>query len=92
MGILSKRDKQSQNNPGEHKPKGIDVLFALSRRNEQRMTELESKLSTIRRDLNRLDRMVYRETEAPEDAEVKRRVNEYGSFYVPPPYKHLFGR
>ncbi len=62
----SNEKAKSQTVPGEDKLKGLDVLFAHLRRLERRTTEVESKVSTNRRDINRIDRKGYREAEAKE--------------------------
>lgn len=58
---LSENKEESQQPRAERQPKQADVLFARVRKLEQRTTYLEAQLSTVRRDLNRVDRQVYRQ-------------------------------
>ncbi len=87
MDVLSKLKGKSQNVPVEHKPKELDVIFAHLRRLERDMNESQSKVSTLRRDINRLDRMVYRQAEPSGEPPTKEPV---APSYIPEPYRYLF--
>ena len=61
----SKDTQISQTHTGDLPHTHEDRLYALARKLGQRVTELESITSTLRRDLNRVDRKVYRADELP---------------------------
>lgn len=57
-------DKRS-NDTRESVDSRFNSFYARQRRLEQRIAELELALSTIRRDVNRIDRKLYRQKDAP---------------------------
>jgi hypothetical protein len=59
----SKKQEKSQSPNVNRGDTTRDTIFALLRRIEARVSELETNVSTLRRDLNRIDRKVYRESE-----------------------------
>ena len=74
---LSKKKEISQTPAIEPRPVKGDTVFALLRRLGARLSAVEQNMSTIRRDLNRLDRKVYRE---PEEAA---KIDNLGSGAAP---------
>jgi hypothetical protein len=66
FGKKSKDPAESQNKPDDKQPGNrSDTLFAVYRRLEQRLAYVEEKVSTLRRDLSRIDKKVYREEATP---------------------------
>ena len=95
MNIL-RRQQSKSNHKGqtpsgdEHRPKtkDDDRIYALLRRLGQKVSQLESEVSTIRRDLNATRRKVYREDGSPliKEEPVGKRVDEPGGIVFPLPY------
>jgi hypothetical protein len=56
----SKTAKESQNNSSKERGSDLDRLYAVMRRMAQRIAQLETQLSTVRRDVNRIDKKIYR--------------------------------
>lgn len=61
---LSKRENARQTSPSKNGDTHAGTLWAICRRLQTRVTELESQTATMRRDINRIDRKGYREAEA----------------------------
>ncbi len=81
---LSKRENARQTNKPTNGDTHAGTLWAICRRLQARVTELESQTATNRRDINRIDRKGYREIEATKIAQP---LPENG---IPAEYQALF--
>ena len=61
----SEKDEKSQTAKAEERGTPLDRVFAIMRRMSERLTHLETQVGNLRRDLNRVDRKVYRAEEPP---------------------------
>ena len=61
----SKKEIPIQNKASETGTDKVSTLYAVCRRLATRLNDLEEKYSTLRRDLNRIDKRVYRDAELP---------------------------
>ena len=84
---LSKRSNARQTSPSKNGETRADTLWAICRRLQARVTELESQTATMRRDINRIDRKGYREAEAREPVIPSPSPKEGD---IPEEYKALF--
>lgn len=58
-----KKTDSSQSVSSKAQDSGLDRVYALLRRINGRLVDVESKLSIVRRDINRIEKKVYRDQE-----------------------------
>ena len=56
--------KEVQIKPSDNGGKSPSTLYAILRRLSAKVNQLELQLSTVRRDLNRIDKKVYRQSDS----------------------------
>jgi hypothetical protein len=84
-----KKDKTSLSDTSKNVtvlPLRGDALFASLRRLEARVKSLEAQASTLRRDVNRIDKKVYRAAQDAPAAETQKPGNGGGMYPLPDPY------
>ena len=62
--------KEVKTKPSDNGGKSPSTLYAILRRLSAKVNQIELQLSTVRRDLNRIDKKVYRQADSLPSAEI----------------------